>query len=97
MPHRRHGQVQAPHGRLGVLQYNWNLAGTPQVPSHKGITEKLFLRQDPELERKVNIEHRNVQRRKVIHHVNLRLRRINLVQPFDLDLDADGSENHLRP
>src|SRR5215471_401359 len=67
------------------------------MPTHEGIAEELFLGQNPELKRKVFVEDGNVERREMIHSVNVGLAGIYLLQTFHIDMDADCAQDHSRP
>jgi hypothetical protein len=68
----RHAGAQAAQSRLdrtngsgGMLLVDANLSGAPKMPADEGVVEKLALEDDAELKGQVNIEDRNIKRRRM--------------------------------
>src|SRR5262249_38654066 len=74
-----------------------NLSGAAQMPAHERITEQLSFGQNPELKRKVRVQHRNIQRGEMIHYVNVRLGGIDLLEALNSHVASDRAQDDPRP
>ena len=53
------------------------------MPSHDRIGQQLFLEGDAKLKWQIHVQDRNVERRSVIHRIDMRLRSVDLVEAGD--------------
>src|SRR5207237_9655982 len=68
-----------------------------QVPSQKGKSQQLLLGQNAELHRQVNVDNRNIQRRKVIENVKVGFGQVDLLQARDPHRSQTKLQHDPRP
>src|SRR5215470_3275804 len=81
----------------GILEVDGNLAGASQVPAHEGIVKQLALRQNAKLKWQIQVQDRDVERRKMVHDVHVRLGSIDLIQALHGYRCANGPQDHPGP
>ena len=67
------------------------------MATHNRVRQQFFFKHDPELKRQVCIQHRNIERRTVVHSVHMRFRRINFLEADDAHRRKNRLHDRLRP
>src|SRR5437016_9123734 len=81
--------MQAPQRHAHVLEVYRNLPRTGQMPAHKWIAKKFSLGQYSELKGQLRIDYGDIQRRKMIDHVDMGTSGVDLLQSLDVNGSAD--------
>src|SRR5947199_4856618 len=86
---RLNAPKQTAQRHTDILRVYRNLTGTAQVPAHERITKKRSLGQNSELKRQLGIDHRDIERGKMINHIDMSTAGIDLFQSFDMNRSPD--------
>lgn len=91
------GLIEAFHRLLRLAALDWNMPGSPQVPTEERDIEQRAFRHKTEFHWQANKQNGNIHRTRVIRTKNRWPVFGDILEALDAEPDAAGCENQVRP